>query len=458
VERPVVIASNRGPVSFRRDDDGAVTAKRGAGGLVSGLGPLVAGTDALWVAAAMTDGDREVATRGVVDAEGFRVRLLALDDEAYRLAYDVVSNQALWFAHHGLWGLPSEPSFGRDFRDAWAAYRQVNAAFAEALAESAPEGAAVLVQDYHLSLLGRDLATLRPDVACVHFAHTPFATPSWLRVLPEAVAEELLVALAAHAACGFHSERWAADFRACCRDFMVLEPQTFVSPLPADPDDVGAAAASPACAAALADIEERVGDTLVIARSDRIELSKNLVRGFLAFDELLDRWPEWRGRVTFLASVYPSRTGVASYLRYQDEVAAAVERVNERWGTPEWTPITYDTRDDYPFSVAVLRRADVLLINPLRDGLNLVAKEGAIVNEREAVLCLSPEAGVWAELEEAALVAPPFDIAGTAEALDRALRMEAGERSERFARLRALATARRPADWLTDQLAAAPPP
>jgi len=457
VQRPVVIASNRGPLSFRRDDSGELVAKRGAGGLVSGLGPLVAGTDATWVAAAMTDGDREAARLGVVDAEGFRAQLLDIDADTYRLAYDVVSNQALWFVHHGLYHLPDEPSFGREFTEAWGAYRQVNAAFADAVAATAPEGAAVLVQDYHLALVGRDLAERRPDLACVHFAHTPFATPTWLRVLPPAMVEDLLTGLVAHTAVGFHTERWAADFRACCREVLGREPATFVSPLPADPDDVGRAAASPACAEALAAIDELVGDRRVVARSDRIELSKNILRGFLAFDDLLDRYPEWRGRVTFLASVYPSRTGVPAYHRYTEAVSDAVDRINARWGDGDWTPISYDTRDDYPWSVAVLRRADVLLINPIRDGLNLVAKEGAIVNDHDAVLCLSPEAGVWSELADAALEVHPYDVAGTADALDRALRMPAGERAARAARLRELATARRPLDWLDDQLAAAGP-
>ncbi|HKE72938.1 MAG TPA: trehalose-6-phosphate synthase, partial [Acidimicrobiales bacterium] len=205
MERPVVVVSNRGPLTFRRDETGALVARRGAGGLVSGLGPLVAGTDALWVAAAMTDADRAAAAAGVVDAEGMHVRLLAVDPEAYRLAYDVVSNQVLWFVYHGLWDLPREPSFGADLRDAWHAYRLVNEAFADTVAETAPHGAVVLVQDYHLSLLGRSLAERRPDLAAVHFSHTPFATPTWLRVLPEHIAGELLAGLAAHRACGFHT-------------------------------------------------------------------------------------------------------------------------------------------------------------------------------------------------------------------------------------------------------------
>ncbi|HET6773506.1 MAG TPA: trehalose-6-phosphate synthase [Acidimicrobiales bacterium] len=455
MDRPVVVVSNRGPLSFRLDDAGAIEASRGAGGLVSGLGPLVAGTGALWVAAAMGEGDRAAAAAGVVDALDFRVCLVEVDPHLYRLAYDVISNQVLWFVHHGLYDLPREPAFGPDLRDAWQAYRRVNRAFADAVADIAPQGAVVLVQDYHLGLMGLPLAEQRPDLDAVHFSHTPFATPTWLRVLPDHIAAELLSGLAAHRACGFHSQRWADDFTACCREVLALAPHTFVSPLAADADDVRGAAASAECDAALAEIEAEVGDRLVVARVDRIELSKNLLRGFQAFDDLLDRRPEWRERVVFLASVYPSRTGVPAYIEYQQDVEALVERINERWAGPDWTPIVYDTRDDYPRSVAVLRRADVVVVNAIRDGLNLVAKEAAIVNERDAVLCLSPEAGVWDEVGSAAVPVHPYDVAGTADALDHALRMPPGERAERAARLRELSVARRPADWLADQVAAA---
>ena len=451
----MVIVSNRGPVSFTEREDGQLVGRRGAGGLVSGIGPLVAGTRATWIAAAISDADRRAAVHGTVEADGFRARLLAIDPDVYRQAYDEVSNQVLWFLHHGLYDLPRSPAFGREFREAWGSYRKLNQAFASAVMNDAPTGAAVLVQDYHLALVGHDLAEHRPDLALVHFAHTPFATPTWLRVLPDHVAAELLAGLCAFDACGFHTQRWADDFTACCREVLALTPRTFVSPLPADADDVRRAASSAACDAAFASLCSAVGDRLVVGRVDRIELSKNILRGFLAFDDLLDRYPEWRGRVVFAASVYPSRGGVPDYVRYQGEVDETVARINARWATDDWTPIVYDTSDDYPRSVALLRRADVLLVNPVRDGLNLVAKEAALVNERDGVLCLSREAGAWAELGDVALAVPPFDVAGTADVLDRALRMPPEARSDHAKRLRTLVEQRTPSDWLAEQLAAA---
>jgi trehalose 6-phosphate synthase len=457
-ERAVVIASNRGPVSFREGDDGERVASRGAGGLVSGLGPLVAGTGATWIAAAISDADRAAAKQGVIEAEGFRVRTLAPDPETYRLAYDVVSNEVLWFAHHGLWDLPREPSFDAAFRDAWAAYREVNAAFADAIADVAPDGAAVLVQDYHLALVGRDLAERRHDLTAVHFSHTPFATPSWLRVLPDQIAGELLGGMSAHQACGFHTSRWARDFTHCCREVLGPSPATFVSPLPSDPDDVRAAAASPECDAALARLDRLVGDRAVIARVDRMELSKNLLRGFTAYAELLDEHPDLHGEVVFVAAAYPSRQSVPAYRRYRELLEACVADVNARFGGGGWDPIVLETDDDYPRSIALLRRYDVLLVNPIRDGLNLVAKEGALVNERGGTVLLSTEAGVYEELAGAVVAIDPYDVAGTADAMHRALRAGDRERRARAEELRVRAERRRPRDWLADQLAAAARP
>lgn len=452
---PIVLVSNRGPISFEVGDDGRLSGRRGAGGLVSGIGPLVAGTPTTWIAAAISAGDRVAAERGVVEHDGFRTRMLAIDPETYRLAYDVVSNEVLWFAHHGLWDRAHDPAFDRSWERAWEAYRTVNHAFADAVAEVAPAGAAVLIQDYHLCLVAERLGRSRPDLRCVHFSHTPFAPPVWLSALPHAAVAELLHGMTAHRACGFHTERWSADFVASAGQLAGLEPTTFVSPLASDPADIRGVAASPECAAALSDLEARVGDVQVIGRVDRIELTKNLVRGFLAFGDLLEEHPEHRERVTFVAGAYPSRTGVAAYADYRTEVHRVVDEVNARFGTAGWTPIVLDVDDDHPRSVALLRRADVLLVNPIRDGLNLVASEGALVNERDAVLVLSPEAGAWERLHPGALGVAPFDVAGTSDVLHRALTMPADGRRELAAHLRSLAEARTPAHWLEEQLAAA---
>ncbi|MGI9079328.1 MAG: alpha,alpha-trehalose-phosphate synthase (UDP-forming) [Acidimicrobiales bacterium] len=446
------MASNRGPLSFSKGPDGSLDARRGAGGLVSSLGPLAREADALWVASAISDADREAAAKGVLDEEGYRIRLLAIDPDAYRMAYDVVSNGTLWFLHHGLYDLPRRPRLDRRWREAWAAYREMNRAFARVIIDEAPEAAVVLVQDYHLALVGTWLAQERPDLQAMHFTHIPFCEPGALRVLPSEVAEELLVGMSSHTSCGFHARRWATNFENCCISVLGMKPSTFVSPMTPDPDDIGGVAASEACNTEVADLDDALGDRKLIVRVDRIELSKNLLRGFLAYDDLLRTRPEWRGQVVFAAFIYPSREGLPEYLSYRQEVESLARHINQTWATPEWTPVTVDTTDNFPRSVAALRRYDVLLVNPVRDGLNLVAKEGPLVNQRDGVLALSREAGAWEEMGGAALEVNPFDIAGTSDVLATALAMSAEERAAHAAAVYRAATARKPRDWLDDQL------
>jgi trehalose 6-phosphate synthase len=455
VAEDLVVVSNRGPVSFRFNAAGELEERQGAGGLVSSLRPLIGGTGATWVAAAMTEADRTAASEGPVEASGFRFRALSIDPAVYRMAYDVVSNATLWFLNHRLFDLPRRPRIDRRWREAWDAYRLVNRSFAEAVMADAPEGATVLVQDYHLALVGTWLAQERPDLRAVHFTHTPFCDPVDLRVLPDDVASELLAGMASHTACGFHTRRWAEAFEACCQEVLGTKPPTFVAPLAPDIDDLTEVAASSACAAAGTKLDALVGDCRIILRVDRIELSKNLLRGFLAFEELLRSRPEWVGRVVFLALVYPSREGLPEYLAYRQEVEGLAEQINDRWSSGGWTPILLDTTDDYPRSVAALQRYDVLLVNPVRDGLNLVAKEGPLVNRNDGVLALSREAGVWSELSHVALEVNPFDVAGTADTLAAALSMTAVERTAHAAALKAAAGQRTPRNWLEDQLAAA---
>jgi len=450
-----VVVSNRGPLSFSFGADGSLVATRGAGGIVSSLGPLVRDTGVRWMAAASSDADRQAAAAGTVEAEGFRFRSLAVDPDAYRMAYDVISNGTLWFLHHGLYDLARRPRFDRRWREAWDGYRSVNDTFARALIDEAPEGATVLVQDYHLALVGTSLAQQRPDLRAVHFTHIPFCDPTAIRVLPDDIAGELLAGMASYASCGFHARRWAANFEACCRALWGWTPSTFVSPLAPDHDDISAIAASDECAQEMKVLDAAIGDRHFVLRVDRIELSKNLLRGFLAYDELLRTRPEWRGRVTFGAYVYPSREGLPEYLAYRVEVETLAARINGEWAADGWTPIVLDTSDNFARSVAALRRYDVLLVNPVRDGLNLVAKEGPLLNERNGVLALSREAGVWEELGDVALEVNPFDVVGTADVLAAALGMDDADRKAHAAALRDLATNRTPRDWLEAQLAAA---
>jgi trehalose 6-phosphate synthase len=457
----VIVVSNRGPVGFQRQDDGTFSTRRGAGGVVSALAPLLgntpAGGEATWVAAALTDDDRAAIRADAAKASGIDLHLLDLDPALQRMHYDVVSNSVLWFLHHGLFDLPRRPRFDHRFFEAWEAYEAVNRRFATDIVERAPEGDVVLVQDIHLTLVPHLVRSERPDLAVCHFTHTPFCGPNSIRVLPERVAQAMCASMATVSS-GFHTERWARSYEASAREVLGSELEfapAFVSALGPDAAELEQTAASAEAAAATQALENQCGDRMVIVRSDRIEPSKNIVRGFLAFDLLLEEHPALRERVVFVALVYASREGLPDYLAYRQEVEQAAALVNERWSTDGWQPVVLDTRDDFARSIAGLMRYDVLLVNPVKDGLNLVAKEGPLVNRRDGVVCLSPEAGAFDELGDAVVPAQPYDLVQTAEALHAALTMPADERRARAERLRTLAAARTPSAWLDDLVAAA---
>jgi trehalose 6-phosphate synthase len=270
---------------------------------------------------------------------------------------------------------------------------------------------------------------------------------------------ELLDGMAGYSACGFHCHKWEAGFTACYGAAGRKAPATFVAPLGPDPDVLTAEAAGAGVLAAAGALRAELGGRRTIVRSDRMEPSKNIVRGMLAFEELLAARPEWRGEVVHLALAYPSREGLADYLAYGTDVAHTAARINHAYGTGGWTPVVLSVEDDRARSLAALSLSDVLLVNPVRDGLNLVAKEGPLLNGADGVLVLSHEAGAWEELSlpgtgAGALGVNPFDVVGTAEALHEALSMPGSERARRAGALRHVVRGRTAADWWADQLAA----
>jgi trehalose 6-phosphate synthase len=288
----------------------------------------------------------------------------------------------------------------------------------------------------------------------VHFTHIPFCDPNGIRMLPDDVAAALCASLATGPA-GFHTKRWGTAYEASVREVLGAgaSPRWFAASLGADALSLEHVAASPEAREEAARLDDAVGDRLVVCRTDRVEPSKNIVRGFLAYERMLETRPELAGRVVFVAMLYMSRAGLPEYLAYGNEVEQTAMRINERFGTRDWAPIILDLRDDFARSVAGLQRYDVLLVNPLRDGLNLVAKEGPLLNRRDGVVCLSREAGAFEELASAVERVHPYDIEQMAGALAGALAMPLDERRSRAERLRALAGARTPTDWLRDLLA-----
>ncbi|MFE1036267.1 trehalose-6-phosphate synthase [Streptomyces sp. NPDC058807] len=455
----VLVASNRGPVSYEVREDGSLDAKRGGGGLVSGLSAIGPDAGALWVCSALSDGDREAVRRGVGE-DG--VRMLDVPADVHADAYNGIANSVLWFVHHMLYQTPLEPVFDAEFRLKWASYERYNRAFAEALAEEAAEGAVAIVQDYHLTLVPGMLRELRPDLRIGHFSHTPWAPVDYFRLLPDDIAGQVLRGMLGADRLGFLTRRWADAFTACCDALVggLGDTRIGVHGLGADADFLRERAHR-------ADVEERMaalreeigtapdgGTRRTIVRVDRTELSKNIVRGLLAYRELLTGRPEWRERVVHVAFAYPSRQDLAVYRDYTAEVRRVAESINEEFGTAGWTPVVLHVKDDFARSLAAYRLADVALVNPVRDGMNLVAKEVPVVSDEGCALVLSREAGAYEELGEDAVVVNPYDVSGTAEALHEALGLPAGERAERSKRLAAAGTALPPGRWFLEQLEA----
>ncbi|MEU2897941.1 trehalose-6-phosphate synthase [Streptomyces sp. NPDC088106] len=448
----VLVASNRGPVSYEVVDDGSLRAKRGGGGLVSGLSAIGPEADALWVCSALSDGDREAVRRGAGE-DG--VRMLDIPADVHADAYNGIANSVLWFVHHMLYQTPLEPVFDAAFRRRWASYESYNRAFAEALAEEAARGAAVLVQDYHLTLVPGMLRELRPDLRIAHFSHTPWAPEEYFAMLPGDIARQLLRGMLGADRLGFLTRRWADAFTACAERFAdgLGDTAVGVHGLGADADFLRARAHEADVEERITALREEIGEgRRTIVRVDRTELSKNIVRGLLAYRQLLDDRPEWRERVVHVAFAYPSRQDLAVYRDYTAEVQRLAEEINEQYGTPGWRPVVLHVKDDFARSLAAYRLADVALVNPIRDGMNLVAKEVPVVSDAGCALVLSREAGAHEELGEDAITVNPYDVVETAGALHEALTMGPGERTDRTKRLAASATALPPARWFLEQL------
>jgi trehalose 6-phosphate synthase len=448
----ILVASNRGPVTYEVHEDGSLRAKRGGGGLVSGLSAIGPDAGALWVCSALGDGDREAVRRGVAE-DG--VRMLDIDADVHADAYNGIANSVLWFVHHMLYQTPLEPVFDAEFRRRWASYEVYNRAFAEALAAEAAQGAVVIVQDYHLTLVPGMLRALRPDLRIGHFSHTPWAPVDYFRMLPDDIAEQVLRGMLGADRLGFLTHRWADAFTVCCDALVggLGDTRIGVHGLGADADFLRRRSHEADVADRMAALREQIGEgRRTIVRVDRTELSKNIVRGLLAYRQLLEDHPEWRERVVHVAFAYPSRQDLAVYRDYTAEVQRVATEINSRYGTPGWTPVVLHVKDDFARSLAAYRLADVALVNPIRDGMNLVAKEVPVVSDEGCVLVLSREAGAYEELGEDAVVVNPYDVVGTARALDAALAMPVGERAERTKRLAAAATALPPAQWFLEQL------
>jgi trehalose 6-phosphate synthase len=458
--RKLLVAANRAPVSYSRDEDGTRVARRGGGGLVTALRSLVSRHEVTMVASAMSDEDRAVAEENAGEAfdetardgSPYRLRFVTSDPAAYDWFYNVVANPTLWFLQHHLWNLAYEPQFDQGLHHAWdQGYVAVNRQFADAIAAEVDRepDARIFLQDYHLYLVGGMLRGLRPDVPLAHFVHIPWPEPDLWGVLPEPIRRAVHEGLLGNDVVSFHTERWARNFIRSCADIVGAETgdegtvvfrdrtvRVTSHPISVDPGEFDALAESQRVSELEAELVERRPDKLIL-RVDRTDLSKNIVRGFRAFEAYLAGHPEMHRRVGMLALLDPTRQDIPEYAEYLAEIQRTARAVNDRFQQEGWIPLELHVQDDFLGSVAAYKQFDVLFVNAIFDGLNLIAKEAPLVNTRDGVLILSENAGVHEELGRFAITVNPFDVAGQAEAIHQALVMEDAERKRRLDAIRA---------------------
>lgn len=466
LDLPVVLLSHRGPVSFTASDDGGRTATRGAGGLVTALTGLTGHLpEAVWVCVATPGEDAAVAREagGVVlrvaldpparvlapgeAGEGVvRLRLVEVPAEVHEPFYGVIANPLLWFVQHRLYGLGSNPTLGRAEHLAWEqGYVEGNRLAAEAVVEQVQQAggrAAVMLHDYHFYLVAGLVRERCPDVLLSHFVHIPWPGPDSWKVLPPVMRDAVLRGLLGCDVVGFHTAEDARSFLLCVQELLGLpvdlvegsvllgdrQVRARTYPISIDVAALEEVAGSEQTQAYLGQLPQ---EGQLVLRVDRTDPSKNIVRGFDAYELLLEEHPDLQGEVVFLALLQPSRQDVPEYAAYLTDIGAAAARINARFGTGGWQPVDLRLASDLPLAVAAYRRCDVLVVNAVADGMNLVAKEAVVVNERDMVLALSESTGAHGELGRYALTLHPFDVAQQADALYAALTMPHAERAQR---------------------------
>jgi trehalose 6-phosphate synthase len=452
--RKLIVVSNRGPIGYAREDGERIT-RRGAGGLVTALAPLVSHHDVTWIASALSDEDRVVAGEGPVevtaaDGSRYRLRLVAHEAAAYDRYYNIVANPALWFVQHGLWDLKHEPE--RDLRPAWQeGYARVNGAFADAVVEELERdpGTAVFFHDYHLYLAPRLVRERLPDAVIAHFTHIPWVGLEGWSVLPAEIVGAIHGSLLCCDVVSFHTNRWRDAFLGACSGLGLEVGDTLVTahPISIDPEEFTALAASPAVLERERDLLSTRPETMVL-RVDRTDPAKNVPRGLQAFALLLERRPELRGRVGMLALLDPSRQEIPEYIDERRRIEEAAAAVEERFPGALRVRIA----DDFHQSIAAYKQFDVLLVNAVMDGLNLVAKEAPYVNERDGVVVLSVNAGAYEEIGRWTVPVEPLDVEAQADALETALALPEEECRSRLQSIREHIRRHDLARWIDAQL------
>jgi len=471
-QQRLVLVSNRGPVKFALNEKQQLVVQRGAGGLVTALNSILKATGATWVAAAMTETDRLLAKKqqliGLPEEDPvFWLKFVDIEPKKFSLYYDHISNGLFWFLHHYLFPTLTKPTFNEEQEKAWQAYDYVNQQFAQEVAKltSTEKTPLIMIHDYHFYLLPGYLRSLKPEAVIFQFLHTPWCAPDYLRLLPRHIRQAILRSLLANDLIGMHSWRYVRNFLNCVQEFLnyqidlehnlvlnARQSKVKAYPISISISDLMFYSQAEEVLAYKKQLQEEKGDLKLIVRIDRAELSKNLIRGFEAYKLLLLQHPELKNKVKMLALTHPTRDNLKEYQEYLKEVKEQVKKINQQFGNISWQPVKLIIKDDYWLSLAAMQLYDVLLINPLFDGMNLVAKEAAALNKTDGVMVLSENAGAYEEIRDAVLGINPFDLNETAAKLYQALTMPPLERKVRAERLKEIVAKNDVLKWLYYQI------
>ena len=476
-QRPLILVSNRGPVEHQMSADGRTEARRGSGSVVTAFGSLTQNFEFTWVASAMGEGDRVVSENGQgphirspLPGHKINLRYVVTPRRVYHKYYNVLCNPLLWFLQHYMWNPPYNPNVDAAVHDAWeTGYIPVNQAFARAVIDEARamEAAPIVIgHDYHLYLMPGFVRQELPDAVIQHFVHIPWPTPQYWHMIPGYITRRICESLCATDILGFQTNQDRRCFLDTVDEFVpgaVVDRVAYtvelggrrskvkVYPISINVEEVQRIANSPRAL----DYESRLAadaGEITIVRIDRAEPNKNIVRGFRAYELLLSRYPELKGRVKFLAFLVPSRTHIRQYQRYMDEIQQVVHQVNNAHGTEDWQPIVAYIENNYTQAIAGMKRYDALLVNTIVEGMNLAAKEGPVVNKRDGVLVLSQSSGVHSQLADGAISVSPTDIEGTMKALHQAITMSPEDRKDRATRLFDSVSREDITHWITQQM------
>jgi trehalose 6-phosphate synthase len=418
-----------------------------------------------WVAPSTSDADVQAMRRGLfrdlADTLGYCCNAVYVPEQEYNEYYYDAGVEIIWSAWHGIYDdVPVRCDTERPLASL-AAYARVNQKLSSRVAQVAAPGATVAVQDYQLMLAPAMIRDLRPDTRIVHFSHTPFPDLESVARLPSTIVGRLVTGMLGADLLGFQSNRWARRFLRCCFRLGLDVDQsrgqvrhggrrTWVRSYPVGVDirRLTDHAQSPQVRR-WSGRNGAEGSCRTVVRVDRLDPSKNALRGFEAYSLLLHRHPALARDLRFVACLVPSRERLPAYRRYAEKVWRVIDDVNGRHPGS----ITVHYGDDRDRALGLMQGYDVLLVNPVADGMNLVAQEGPVVNGREGVVVLSRGAGSSDLLTGAVILERPKDVAATADALDVALSLDAAGRRDRAERMRAAIGRLSPAEWLDHQLA-----